>query len=315
MTPILTAMVSHPRMTCQGYKKEGCWLKTITDSLCASCHSERSRDTLASFASTLHKIPLTQIYNVFTSDSIQSALHSCSINNSILDTVLAAIYRASKEECAKCVNFINSSPLKSTLLLRVRNHTDTLCPVVSWMMRSDLFNESIVPSCIHCMADTLRKADRNHQLNHPIYRMLREHTENNVVTRAMGLIRNSEDTHYTNCLYLANAMIESSNNIVKNSLFSILMSAPFNSEVMREFAADVHKHPQLFDWTDAQRIQAIKELLKERITPWREELAAKCWHPSRFIEWCLDPEEAAEWGIPCPHPPKTSKRAMWHIAW
>ena len=311
-------MVSNPRMICQGYKKEGCWLKTIRDSLCASCHSERSRDTLASFASTLHYIPLTEIYNVFISDSIQTALQSCSINNAILDTVLLAIYKVSKEECAKCVKFINASSLKSTLLLRVRNHTHTLCPVVSWMMRSDLFNESIVPSCIHCMAETLRTADRNNQLNHPIYRVLREHTEKNVVTRAMSLIRNNNDIYYTNCLYLANAMIESPNNIVKNSLFSILMSAPFNSEIMREFAADVHRHPQLFDWADTQRAQNVKHLLKERITPWREELAAKCWHPSRFIEWCLDPEEAAEWGIPGldgKGPRQTSKRATWDISW
>jgi hypothetical protein len=212
-----------------------------------------------------------------------------------------------------------SAYLKATLLLRVRNHTDnTICHVVDWMLKSNLFNENIIPSCIRCIAHTLRNADKNEQVYHHIYRVLREHSQRNIVTQALTLITKNNKEHYNNCLYLAYAMLESQNNIVKNSLFSILMSAPFQSEIMQEFSTELYKHPFLFIWTDPSRIKYLKNLLRERVYIWKEEFVAKAWHPSRFLEWCVDPVEAAEWGYPDPDVPRvplTSKRAEWDIAW
>ena len=312
-------MVRNQRMFCKGYKKETCWLNALpNETICSTCQSEKWRDTLKSFIKTVEYIPLKDIYPVFISEDIQSALHSPSVPNSNLDGLLRAIYNVSKEECKKCINFINASPfLKSMLLLRIKNHTDKLlCPVICWAMRSNIFNESIIPSCIYCMANTLRNADSKDQMNHPIYRILRDNNEQNIITRSISLIRNDNADHYYNCLYLAHAIIESSNNIVKNTLFSILMSIPLTSERIREFTTEIYMHPFLFQWTDAERIRYIKNLLKRRTSQWKEEFIAKSWHPSRFIAWCIDSEEATEWGAVQSNEPRISqKRATWDIAW
>jgi hypothetical protein len=52
-------------------------------------------------------------------------------------------------------------------------------------------------------------------------------------------------------------------------------------------------HPFLFKYTGSKR-SPVKTLIKERIAPWREELTAKIWHPSRFQHWCLDNDEKNE---------------------
>jgi len=261
--------------------------------------------------------PLTQIYSIFVSKDIQAALHSPSTNHSQLDLLLYVIYTSSKEECKKCVIFINADPfLKAVLLLRIRNHTNVICPMVSWFLRTNLFSDQIIPSCICCFANTLKNADRKNQISHPIYRVIREQGDRNTIARFLNNMRNNTEQYYNDCLYLANAMIESPNNIVKNSLFNILMSIPFDAETRRRFTRDIYAHPLLFEWTDRDRMQTIKNILNRRIDPLREELAAKCWHPSRFISWCLDSEEAAEWGTPMGSSPcLTSKRAAWDIHW
>lgn len=60
-----------------------------------------------------------------------------------------------------------------------------------------------------------------------------------------------------------------------------------------------HKMPSMF--TEVCQIMkqphavAMKNMLK-----YEKELIAKTWHPSRFVDWCLDHEEKSDIGVCCP---------------
>jgi hypothetical protein len=73
-------------------------------------------------------------------------------------------------------------------------------------------------------------------------------------------------------------------------------------------------HPLGWKWGPG-----AKQALKERMAPWKEELIATSWHPSRMLYWCLDLEEQGLWRADMsdfPDPlPLCCATAEWNFRW
>jgi hypothetical protein len=110
---------------------------------------------------------------------------------------------------------------------------------------------------------------------------------------------------------------------VFHTITSLLQQNPkrFPQPIPRHFPGSILSHPLLlgtyFEYPSPWRVYA-KQALKKRLDPFREELMAKSWHPSRFQYWCQDIDEQkfdVEQGIQGPVPELRGLHASWNISW
>lgn len=289
-----------PRATmsanCKAYQKPSCWLprKPGTD-LCATCCASRQRNEFRTFLSILPTQSEEDIYSFYTThtDILSSPI------NSPLDTFLSAVHRKSPQLLERILRDIRTGPLNPTLLLRVRNHTrSSMCSVYSWILRKGLFTDMILPQrCLKCLAHTVwYGCDEKRRL---VNRMIVFQVELPGLVRSTLQMLEGRDR----VLDFQNALIE--RGFAQRTIHAYVTMC--GQEVPT-------RHPLTFEWRPQ-----TKQILQERIAPWKEELIAKSWHPCRMQHWCLDLTEQDLWKediIDFPAPPSLrGSRADWHIRW
>jgi hypothetical protein len=264
---------------CKAYQKPSCWLPRHPGS--DLCATCASAKNRDDFRLFLLAIPNLPEEDILAFTNFKKTLGEATY--APLDDFLAAVYRRSKTLMKKVIQQIRSTSLHPTLLLRIRNHTRThLCSTYGWMLREGLFDDMILPQkCLTCLAHTvLYGGDEKKRI---LQRMLAFQTEFPGVLRA---------TH---------EMLEGRVRILQ----------------FQQALVDRDYPPRLID--SFIQMSSVPLIQLPRLMPWKEELIAKSWHPSRMQHWCLDLEEQALWGEDFPEAPPLCGaivgKAEWHIRW
>jgi hypothetical protein len=307
---------------CAAYKKPSCWLPPAAGShYCATCQSQSDRDVLERFITMIPTFPENQILPTFLSPEIQRALRTN--RTAVIDRLLIALYRRSPTLLTQIISRFRASPtLNANLLLRIRSHTQPgMCAVFGYIVRHSLFPEWMIPRCVTCLSHMIRQTN-DPNLPIPNVVTVRRHLEHQndvsqLLRQALATRLNGEGI----CLDFLGALVETRILSLRLRQFPVWLTNIQN--MMRQLGAQqqqidafterVYHHPFLLQFTEPSR-----RFLKRRMAPWKEELTAKGWHPSRFLQWCLDQEEQKEFaGGGCeilsyrcePLP------AAWNISW
>lgn len=295
-----------PYIECKGYKVAACWRCAIDEAtkLCPSCQKQKNKDEFKEF---LTHIPL------FTDEMILERLRSSAIYLNLRDTYqtgsmddfLLAVFNKSRRLLHRVLDFINSTPLKATLLLRVRNHTRTyLCRVYGYMLRNHLFDDNIIPgNCLQCCGHlVLYGMEGRHDRHLALTSLMWEPNLFQNLIRSTLLMPEAEWrlAHF----YRALAYRE------EHTLMIAFEGALQNTRVRNAIQHYASLQPATWLWG-----LPAQNFVKRRIQPYLEELMAKSWHTSRMPYWCLDEEEKKCFGEFDPAPPLTGGPAEWNIPW
>lgn len=352
-----------PSSRCEGYKKSLCWNprqaalpraaddssqahnlqnpRQATGIYCDTCQITSDRDELQSLSKVIASAPwpLEQILLAVNQPSIVRALLKGNLHAS-LDTLLAAIYanpsRHSRATLKAYVEKLRDTPLRASLLLRVRNHCRTpLCAPFGWMLRNGCFEDSFLPQkCLKCVTHMIRygcneRPDRIRLLStffgtllpqsqDPFMDLLRATltTMTDGIERALDFIYALRDSPHAQFSLLAPT--------VENLFFGLLNRPGFGftraqinhaTLLLHHHSAYIRAHMML-PVGNLLQIPAA-QYITSRLEPYREELTAKTWHPSRFQHWCWSEDEKAELPDIEPAPPIVipGRRALWDILW
>ena len=314
---------------CRAYKKTYCWLPRKRDSdFCATCAQVKQRDDIKHVIEDLPTSSLTaeQIFSILVKPDICFGIQAAP-QSSTMDQLLYSLWvrgRPAYPLLHRYIKHIQTTPVKASLLLRVRNHTRTnLCSVYRWMLRKGLFPDTVLPQgCLKCLGSTAiyardecRVAEIRRWIFHPntpLTPLLRQ-----TLTLTDGLERLVTFIH--DLLDSPSDQISSAWLLAQRSILSILREG--HPALLDRFRSGVQKHPALL----AEAFQSIeaygkdaKQTIKDRLALIEEELIAKSWHPSRFQHWCWDEVERLEYGVQeigLPPPLRRGEGADWNIRW
>lgn len=222
-----------------------------------------------------------------------------------LDSFLYAVFQKSRAFLHPVIHYINSTPLKATLLLRVRNHTRScLCNVYSYMLRNGLFDDNILPgNCMKCCGHLV------------LYGMEGRHDRHLALTTLMwdpnlfgSLIRSTmgmPEAESRLCFFYRALAYRN-----EDTLMIALRGALENTRARNAIQHYASLQPLTWTWG-----LPVRNALKRRLQPHLEELMAKTWHTSRMPYWCLDEDEKKCFGEFDPAEPFTRGPASWNIPW
>ncbi len=319
---------------CRAYKKSYCWLPRKRDSeFCATCAQVKQRDDLRRIIEDLPQSSLTadQIFAVLTKPETALGIQLVP-NGSTLDQLLYSLWvRGSqgRDLLRRYIEHMNRTPLRASLLLRVRNHSRTnLCPIYRWILRTGLFQDSLLPMCcLKCLGATAlygcgpAHPERSFELrrwisgpNTPLTQLLRQTlTLSDSLERLVGFVMDLLDSSDPALEQLWQLVLQMIRQLVREARL------PF-AERLQEM---VWQHPGCLAVAfRPDRIQtygaAAKRTAEARLAPWHEELVAKSWHPSRFQHWVWDEQERQDYGVDhigqAP-PLRFGQAADWNIRW
>lgn len=290
-----------PMANCLAYKKPSCWLpRRQNSSFCATCASVKERDELRAIIAAIPTLADETIYDYY----IHTKHAFTPLTHSPLDTFLSAVYQKSLPLTRRILGDIRTSSLASTFFHRVRSHTRTsLCAVYAWMLRQGLFPDVVLPQrCLSCLSHTVRYSCRERQ--QLIRRMIIYQIELPQLVRATLTMLEGRQR----VLEFQTALIERDYPARMLDSFAVICGG-------QEFLAEERaRHPLAWQWS----VQ-VRATLRQRMAPWKEELIAKSWHPSRMQHWCLDLIEQGMWKedmVDFPEPPVLhGALAEWNIRW
>ena len=245
-------------------KSYNCWFKKKLDSpFCSSCQKEDDNK----FIEACIVNPCTLIGTAQFSRAL--------VYGDTLDRVLKSIYSYSTSFLRIYLKSIKDIHVEKQLFLRIQLHTSTdLCPVIGWMIRNDMFPESIRPSkCLHCVSHIVKKVgsqERNliaYGIEFGFYDSLR---------KDFNFKHLLEISSRESIKELAHAIIYSEGDtfLYKQYLRQVAEKDP---ELMHEVLEDFARIPQTL-------LHNVKD-----------ELLAISMHPSRAFHWCLDEESKADY--------------------
>ena len=209
-------------------------------------------------------------------------------------------YSLYKENKASVLDFLSKN--QTTFDYRIYTHNETnLCPVYGYYLRNT-DHCTPMPSCLRCLAHTLRYSKDKY---------------------VQGLILKSVVMRYEDGPNMQSIIARAKNN--SKSLYEFGLAIIEAQGIYGVFDTYIN----LLDIPLAVKIQAYPllhsllmedELLKRRIygrfkarkQVFYEELYAKAWHPSRFMQWCYTEEEKEGMDIP---EYKFQKGGPWNIEW
>lgn len=325
-------MSSHLRVpNCKAYKKTYCWLPRIRASeFCATCGQAKQRDDLKRIIEDLPTSSLTaeQIFSVLVKPDVCFGIQAAP-QSSTLDQLLYSLWvrgRTAYPLLHRYIEHIQTTPVKASLLLRVRNHSRTnLCSVYRWMLRKGLFPDTMLPqSCLKCLGTTAIYARDDCRIaelrkwifhpNSPLTSLLRQ-----TLTLTDGLER---------LVNFVQDLLDSPSSKLSDiwllALRSIItLVEPTHPTYPNRIRDLVRKHPAcLAEAFEPRHIDVYgkdaKETIKAYLAPFEEELIAKSWHSSRFQHWCWDEYERSDYGVQeigSAPPLRSGQRAEWDIQW
>lgn len=295
--------------SCKGYKVQSCWLPRKNGDLCATCLSEKDKDSVK----VLIDSPPSTLEPLIT-ESVERALRS-QPQLSYLDQLLHALYKTSRPLLKEYIAHIIKGSLNSTLLLRIRNHTRTsLCSVYAWIIRENLIINLVLPkNCLVCIGHSLKNPYHSESI--PRFIHYRHPNFISLLQNTFDMTDGNDRFFQFTCSLIECESIDIRNLLeVLFHLVNVLLSCENKALELK-----VRSHPFLLDYRGSKHAPA-RDVIKARIEPWREELTAKVWHPSRFQHWCLNDEEKKELvetlGDPLIGASLTpGLRAEWDIEW
>ncbi len=326
-------MSSHLRVpNCRAYKKTYCWLPRARSSeFCATCAQAKQRDDLKRVIEDLPTSSLTaeQIFAILVKPDVCFGIQAAP-QSSTLDQLLYSLWvrgRHAQPLLHRYIEHIQKTPVKASLLLRVRNHSRTnLCSVYRWMLRKGLFPDTMLPqSCLKCLGATAvygcdnaaKVAELRRWIFHPntpLTPLLRQTlTLTDSLERLVNFVQDLLDSPSDQ---LSDIWL-----MALRSIISIVQPThPTYPNRLRDL---VRKHPVCL----AEAFQPAsfatygndaKQTVKDRLAPFEEELLAKSWHPCRFQHWVWDEVERHDYGVQEIGPPpllRRGERADWNIRW
>ena len=208
-------------------------------------------------------------------------------------------YSLYKENKASVLDFVTKH--QPTFDYRIYTHNETnLCPVYGYYLRNT-DHCTPMPSCLRCLAHTLRYS-KDKYVQSVILRSVVMRNEGPNMQSIIARAKNNSKSLYEFGL----AIIEAQGIYGVFDTYINLLDIPL--------AVKIQAHPLL------HKLLMEDELLKRRIygrfkarkQVFYEELYAKAWHPSRFMQWCYTEDEKAGMDIP---EYKFQKGGPWNIEW
>jgi len=186
-------------------------------------------------------------------------------------------YRLYKE---KDPNLLNLTTLPQ-FHYRIYTHSKTnLCPVYNHLLRnSDI--DTAIPSCLRCLANTL-KYSKDKYLQSLILKSVVLYYEEG--PRLQSIIQKNLKNH--DLIYEFGEAI-----IQFQGIFGVFDT--YTRLIDIETAVKLQKHPLLHKLLLEDEIlkNGVYRMFRQRKRVFYEELYAKAWHPSRFMQWCYTEDE------------------------
>lgn len=184
---------------------------------------------------------------------------------------------------------------------RIYTHNETdLCPVYSYYLRN-VDHCTPMPSCLRCLTHALRYS-KDKYVQSVILRSVVMYEGPNM----QSIIARAKNTKSAALYEFGLAIIEVQGIYGVFDTYINMIDIPL--------AVKIQAHPLL------HKLLMEDELLKRRVYArfkarkqvFYEELYAKAWHPSRFMQWCYTEDEKVGMDIP---EYKFQKGAAWNIEW
>ena len=281
------------RGRCLGYERPICWRslssRNSVSKYCATCQAIYDKDLVIQLTSHIKKGKELDVLTALIGVSDTLARFT---QTPILDNLLVAIYRRNTLLLAKCITYITqNSKLNPALQIRITNHTDSLCPVYSWIVRNGITNITTPASCLKCLAsDILYGNSSTHMFTNLDFIL-----PTDILPRLIDKTMKLEDNDVRVRRFVISAF-ESGNSGFNRLITYLGRKYPGNSIIqgyielhpfnIAKFMELYHSNTELDDLK-----KLIYSYLKVRTDLFKEELIAKTWHPSRLFSWCLDIED------------------------
>ena len=209
-------------------------------------------------------------------------------------------YSLYKENKASVLDFLSKN--QTTFDYRIYTHNETnLCPVYGYYLRNT-DHCTPMPSCLRCLAHTLRYSKDKYVQGLILKSVVMRYEDGPNMQSIIARAKNNSKSLYEFGL----AIIEAQGIYGVFDTYINLLDIPL--------AVKIQAYPLL------HKLLMEDELLKKRIygrfkarkQVFYEELYAKAWHPSRFMQWCYTEEEKEGMDIP---EYKFQKGGPWNIEW
>ena len=209
-------------------------------------------------------------------------------------------YSLYKENKASVLDFLSKN--QTTFDYRIYTHNETnLCPVYGYYLRNT-DHCTPMPSCLRCLAHTLRYSNDKYVQGLILKSVVMRYEDGPNMQSIIARAKNNSKSLYEFGL----AIIEAQGIYGVFDTYINLLDIPL--------AVKIQAYPLL------HKLLMEDELLKKRIygrfkarkQVFYEELYAKAWHPSRFMQWCYTEEEKEGMDIP---EYKFQKGGPWNIEW
>jgi len=262
---------------CKGYKKT-CWLPS--QGLCGTCQMKKHTD---------HK-------------ELQKSPEWLKLGDNF-DNYAYRLYSTKQAPSETLLTFLSN--FQGIFDYRIYAHNETkLCPVFSYYLRhSDL--DMPMPSCLRCLAHSLRYA-KDKYVQSMILRSVVMRYEDG--PNMQSIIKKARNANAASLYEFGTAIVEVQGIY---GVFDTYIELINNISL----AVKIQSHPLL------HKLLMQDELLKRRVYNrfkarkciFYEELYAKAWHPSRFMQWCYT--EGEKEGMDIPSYVFQTKGSPWNIEW
>jgi hypothetical protein len=237
---------------CKGYKKT-CWIPSEKD-LCGTCQNAKLADN-------------------FTSGKVERTPETLKFLRGNFDNIAYSLYSQRKHR-----DFLTK--FQDIFEYRIYTHNETkLCPVYGWYLRNS--EDSPMPNCLRCLAHALRYAKDKYVQTTILRSVVMRYDGPNM----QSIIQRAKNAKSPSLYEFGTALLEVQGIYGVFDTFIELIDVPL--------AVKIQGHPLLHKMLMEDELLKLRvyRTFKARKCKFYEELYAKAWHPSRFMQWCLDEGE------------------------
>ena len=188
---------------------------------------------------------------------------------------------------------------------RIYTHTETkLCAVYSYYLRQ-VDHCTPIPTCLRCLAHALRYSKDNYLKSLILKSVVIRYEEG---PNLQSIIQRAKNTNPAALYEFGTAIIEAQGIYgVFDTYIQLIKNVPL--------AVKIQNHPLLHSliMEDEFLKECLYRRLKERKHLFNEELFAKAYHPSRFMQWCFTEDEKE--GMDVPQYNFQNVGSPWNIEW
>jgi hypothetical protein len=186
---------------------------------------------------------------------------------------------------------------------RIYTHNETdLCPVYGYYLRN-VDHCTPMPSCLRCLAHALRYSKDKYAQSVILRSVVFLYEEG---PKMQSIVARAKNTKSAALYEFGLAIIE------VQGIYGVFDTYINMLDV--SLAVKIQQHPLLHKFLMESELlkRRVYGIFKARKQVFYEELYAKAWHPSRFMQWCYTEQEKEGMDIP---EYKFQKGAAWNIEW